>query len=320
MGNFTGQSPVYSTFLNRPLRRSISQMSQGTLRTHRSTVSAPPSIPPLDLLPSFSGGLDSPPLATSSQLSATPLPPIPAAISSPSNGYSATHSENDTSSLHADSFISARSAARSARNPAGQRMDPYSQAEQGSIIRSSTTHSSQSSYSSEVGRRWTTSLSFGSDLLLFSKAREDSLQSQDRPTPACLLFWIGFVAPWCWMIGGWMLTMSGRTKAERDRGYIQPFVSSLWTLEKGAEKGIEAVKIKEVPFTGGYGFSRGYPFIAPSVDSLTPSAKALRMKPLTAGLKNLDPWVVRCRVAAVISGILLLIAFMVAIAVVRRYR
>jgi len=119
-----------------------------------------------------------------------------------------------------------------------------------------------------------------------------------------------------------MLTMSGRTKAEGDGGHIQPFVLSSWSSEKGAEKVIKGGKSKkeQVPIAGGYGFSHGYPFIAPSVDSLTPSTKVLRMKPLTIGPQNLDTWVVRCRVAAVISGILLLMAFVVAIVVVRTYR
>lgn len=112
-----------------------------------------------------------------------------------------------------------------------------------------------------------------------------------------------------------MLTESGQTKAEGNGGYIQPFVLSLWSSEKAAEKG----KMEGRAPSTGYGFAHGYPFIAPSVESLTPSAKVLRMKPTTA-LKTLDPWVIRCRVAAVTSGILLLIAFVVVIVVVGRYR
>jgi hypothetical protein len=125
------------------------------------------------------------------------------------------------------------------------------------------------------------------------------------------------------MIGGWMLTESGQTKAE---GYIQPFILSWWSSDKPVEKGIEGGKWKwknekELSMTRGYGFSRGYPFVAPSVESLTPSSKMLRMKlTSTAAPKSLNPWVVRCRIAAVTSGTLLVIALVVAIVVINRYR
>lgn len=119
------------------------------------------------------------------------------------------------------------------------------------------------------------------------------------------------------MLGGWLLTESGETKAEGTSGSsIRPFVLPLWNLKKSKEKGIEGGKGKEKETAGrqsmqGYGFSRGYPFVAPSVESLSSSRKVLSLKP-TTGPKALDPWVVRCRVAGVVSGILLLIGFVVA--------
>jgi len=118
-----------------------------------------------------------------------------------------------------------------------------------------------------------------------------------------------------------MLTENGKTKAEGNGHHIQPFVLSLWSSVKEIEekKGKEKAGGASVPTKRGYGFARGYPFIVPSVESLTPSAKMLRMK-TTTGLKALDPWVARCRVGAVISGILLLTAFVVALVVVGGYR
>jgi hypothetical protein len=119
------------------------------------------------------------------------------------------------------------------------------------------------------------------------------------------------------MIGGWMLTDSGQTKAEgHNDSNLRHFVLPLWNTKKGSEKQIEVRRGKEkeansAPNIKGYGFAHGYPFIAPSVESLTSSGKVLRMKP-TAGPKVLDLWVVRCRVASVISGILLLTGFVVA--------
>jgi hypothetical protein len=118
------------------------------------------------------------------------------------------------------------------------------------------------------------------------------------------------------MIAGWMLTESGQTKAEGNSGSSRRHVLPLWDAKKGSEKGIERGKGKGkeaggVPSLQGYGFAHGYPFVAPSVESLTSSGKVLRMKP-TSGPKTLDPWVIRCRVAAVISGILLLTGLVVA--------
>lgn len=114
-----------------------------------------------------------------------------------------------------------------------------------------------------------------------------------------------------------MLTDSGQTKPEGNNdSNLRPFVLSLWTTKKGSEKRMEVRRGKEKEANGapnikGYGFTRGYPFIAPSVETLTSSGKVLRMKP-TAGPKILDLWVVRCRVASVMSGILLLTGFVVA--------
>jgi hypothetical protein len=307
--NGTGPSPVYSNFLTRPLKRSISQMSQTSSRTHLSTVSSPPNIPPLDLRPAFSGQtVDTPPLRTPTRLSATQvLPSIAGALQELPSGC------DDASSLHADSFISAQSAGQPDRNP-------YSQAEQGSVQSHATrsipdSHSASSSF---VGRRWTASLSFGSDLLLLSKSRES--HQRLGTTPARMLFWLGFIAPWCWLIGGWVLTRGGKTKGEGNSSSIRLMLLPLW--KKGPDKDVKSGKRKEeapaVQGKQGYGFGHGYPFVVPSVESLTPSVKMLRMN-TEKGTKSLDPWVKRCRIAAVISGILILIALVVAIIATRGY-
>lgn len=113
-----------------------------------------------------------------------------------------------------------------------------------------------------------------------------------------------------------MLADSGHMKEEgNDEGSLRSFVLPLYN-SKSSGNGIKGGQGK-VGKTGsilaaqGYGFARGYPFIAPSLESLTSSEKVLRMK-LTTSPKTLDPWVARCRIAGVISGILLLIGFVVA--------
>lgn len=111
-----------------------------------------------------------------------------------------------------------------------------------------------------------------------------------------------------------MLTRGGETKGEGSSSGIRPLMLlPLW--KKESEKGITG---GEGPPPLGYGFSHGYPFVVPSVESLTPSVKMLRLKTQN-GTKALDPWVKRCRVAAVISGILLLVALVVAVVVTRKH-
>lgn len=302
-----GSSPVYSTFLARPLKRSISQMSQASSRTHMSTVSAPPTIPPIDFLPIFSGHLDS--------------WRTPSSVVSGSHECSGTY--EDSSSLHPDSFISAQSATPSPPYPGpetGQGHTPYySPADVGSL-RSATTdgipysESRSSSSSSYVGRRWTTSLSFGSDLLNFQTKSRESQKSQSQTTPACLLFWLGFVAPWCWMIGGWMLTRGGKTRAQEGSsgGRFRPLLLPLWNSRKTSEKGIEGGKVQE-----GYTLGKGYPFVAPSVDTLARSNDDHKTQSQTAP-NELDPWVRRCRKASVVSGFALFVIFIVVCVIIGR--
>jgi len=106
-----------------------------------------------------------------------------------------------------------------------------------------------------------------------------------------------------------MLTESGETIVEGNgiRSFNLPSRNSQKHPGKGGkEKDASSVQIMQ-----GYGFARGYPFVAPSIESLTLSEKTLRMKPIPSP-KTRDPWVARCRVAGVISGILLLVAFVVA--------
>jgi len=62
----------------------------------------------------------------------------------------------------------------------------------------------------------------------------------------------------------------------------------------------------------------GYPFVAPSVTSLAPvsySRVVLTPKPLNPP-KN--PWVRRCRIAAVTSGVIIVVAFVITLIVVGR--
>ncbi|KAI0686324.1 hypothetical protein BC835DRAFT_461114 [Cytidiella melzeri] len=38
--------------------------------------------------------------------------------------------------------------------------------------------------------------------------------------PACLLFWLGFIAPWCWLIGGWLLSSNSGQMKESEGQFV----------------------------------------------------------------------------------------------------
>ncbi|KIJ16363.1 hypothetical protein PAXINDRAFT_10815 [Paxillus involutus ATCC 200175] len=121
-----------------------------------------------------------------------------------------------------------------------------------------------------------------------------------------VLFWVGFIAPWCWLIGGWLIP----PKSSARHGYQNGSSGGsgllpLWTGKSTSTQGFHATKMQH-----------GYPFVAPSVLSLTPPSYThvvLTPKPFR-GLRN--PWVRRCRVAAFTSGIIIVVAFVVALVVV----
>ena len=56
-----------------------------------------------------------------------------------------------------------------------------------------------------ITERWMKTLFYsasgGKELFSTAKGGEGK---QSRPSSACVLFWVGFVAPWCWLVGGWM--------------------------------------------------------------------------------------------------------------------
>lgn len=47
------------------------------------------------------------------------------------------------------------------------------------------------------------------------RASTEQGDGTEKGKPAEILFWTGFLAPWCWLIGGWMLAHSGQTIIER---------------------------------------------------------------------------------------------------------
>ncbi|KAH9988089.1 hypothetical protein BJV74DRAFT_796348 [Russula compacta] len=92
-----------------------------------------------------------------------------------------------------------------------------------------------------IWRRWTRGLSFGSSLSRpsFSAARR-ALASRLPPLPI-LLFWGGFLAPWCWLIGGWLIAEgrwedSGKARAALPLRKPKPHGTTAASKGKGKAK------------------------------------------------------------------------------------
>jgi hypothetical protein len=207
--------------------------------------------------------------------------------------------------------------------------------------------------------------------------------------PAELLFWAGFIAPWCWLIGGWMLARSGEMVTEglprgvrEDSGLRTPHTGSTlefslqqqqqkepkktstpplaplraahvpaWSvdgydLEKGQQQqqqhvihGTErddrstwdAMKSSSAELLaslrGDYdatpgshqtNFDRGSMRGKANLKALRLRADAMERPEAYYVQRSLDRWVIRCRVAAVASGLVILVLLIIALIVLAR--
>jgi len=268
--------------------------------------------------------------------------PMPT-IEGSSEGYTGVC--DDGSSLRAESFITAESVnpqsgggaeqdstaerlsgGRNSGQSNGSMCQPRSQAEHASIpsiaSQARSTRSSQSSSSiSFFERRWRRSESYGSGLAIASFPKFSKSRLGTSLTPACWLFFLGFVAPWCWMIGGWYYTIRGQRRPRfGDKRGKKDLVLPMWVVTK---KGFGGVRLTEKE-AHSQGVWFGYPFVATSVDhDAEASLTSVRSPPTirTKRPKVLDPWIFRCRIAAFVSAFLLAIGFIIAFVVIsHKYR
>jgi len=96
-----------------------------------------------------------------------------------------------------------------------------------------TSGGSGSGSEGSIWRRWTRGLSIGNSRLSrpsFSAAHR-ATKSRLPPLPI-VLFWAGFLAPWCWLIGGWLIT-EGRWE---DNGKARD-VLPLWKPRQNPARG-----------------------------------------------------------------------------------
>ncbi len=204
-------------------------------------------------------------------------------------------------------------------------------------------------------------LTFGSALSRPSFTAARRALARLPPLPV-LLFWAGFVAPWCWLIGGWLIAEgrweeNGKARAAlplwrpRKRQGIQSKGKSASAsvgggplLGKDLEKGREGEAKEGQQAAGGVGVGdpaaaaapphRHWAWAfwnpcAPRTSTLLATHAGHGVSPSgdgDAGQKekvvtfvkpySAEVWVYRCRLAAVISAVILLTAFIVTLVIV----
>ncbi|KAK0447071.1 hypothetical protein EV421DRAFT_2033492 [Armillaria borealis] len=283
--DITRPSPVYSSpFILRPLNRTGSQSSSRTHISNLTTQSeTPPSIPPLDLRPPFPGPHpshdgDGPALRPKKSLNFIHMPTIGSEEEGPSG--SEYGGESDIASLHADSFVTAsdslheRSSFYDAIVP--PRVPPRVPTRLGHL------HQLLNPSSTATGT--------ASPPYTPAQSSFETKPSRLSLSPACWAFWLGFLFPFLWLVGGWHFTnfgeqppkftfcefyfnvgywkvayfCQGRRREKKKKG--KESVLPQW-LEK-SEQSNEVARMNDASSSTRRGFLFGYPFVPrPTVPS-----------------------------------------------------
>jgi hypothetical protein len=355
---------TYSAFLRRPLKRSISATSTSSLRTNVTSIH-PPTLPPLNITP-----LDIRPVYPPVSHRAGPQ--------QFSTVYEDANSERTGSFVTAPSVASdaedTSSPARGAvdfRGPSGSTtlyspaafptLYPYTDSDRASDPFTTTPPSGSGGGSSSsgaqarpprprVGTGGTGSgtsdtfilrrLTFGSALSRpsFSAARRARAALARLPPLPVILFWAGFVAPWCWLIGGWLIAEGRWEENGKARAALPLWRPARRSRAKGkgkmvvrdVEKGAAAMEEEAHVGVGADAPRRGWswvswnPFgprastlIAAQAGTSADGAAAQKEKVVTfVKPHSAEVWVYRCRLAAVISAVMLLTALIVTLVIV----
>ena len=221
---FTGRSTTSNPFVTRPLNRTASQTFSKTSST--SCSGPPPTIPPLNLAPPFPGPHPStgdgngPPLRPHRSVMGA-LPATPSSQGVPDNDELAAYDDHDLESLHAESFVTASEAELNGDMDISIHMPnvilPSTPSQASVNLRSqelpliSHTHSTGSSRAesrleSSSSRRRDRDASLESGVVTFRVRRQWIWSTR---TPAFWTFWLGFICPFFWLVGGWHFTRLG---------------------------------------------------------------------------------------------------------------
>ena len=130
----------------------------------------------------------------------------------------------------------------------------------------------------------------------------------------CVLFWVGFIAPWCWLVGGWMppREASLHEKEVKEKLKKDSMDVDRETVSQGEDSGGGLKKWILPNPSSSFKVTAGAPFMS-STATLCPKEVE------DARLTVVDPWVRRCRVASIIGGAVLglgLVAMVIVLAVV----
>ncbi|KAH9169321.1 hypothetical protein EDB89DRAFT_1908627 [Lactarius sanguifluus] len=270
---------TYSAFLRRPLKRSISATSTSSLHTNVTSIH-PPTLPPLNITPleirpvyppvSHRAGPqlfstvyeDTASERTGSFVTARSLAGDTEDPVSPASGRAAVDVRGPSGSTTLYS---------SAALPGGGGgMDPFTDSDRGSTPFTTTPPSGSGTDSSSSDApapttharprprtRGPTSggsgsgtsdtfvlrrLTFGSALSRPSFTAARRALARLPPLPV-LLFWAGFVAPWCWLIGGWLIAEGRWEENGKARAALPLWRPRRRQRTKGKGKGKTAVPL-----------------------------------------------------------------------------
>ena len=268
---FIGPSVSLSTTSNPFVTRQLNKTASQTFsKTHASSStscsSPPPTIPPLNLAPPFPGphpstGDGNGPQPRPRRLATGAIPATPSSKGLPEDyDELAAYGDRDLESLHADSFVTASEAGLNGdmdisihipdvilpSTPSQASVNLRSQALP-LISRNYSTGSSQveGRLPSESSRDRGASLESG--VVTFRVRRQWMWITR---TPAFWAFWLGFVCPFLWLVGGWHFTRLGeqppRLTCWEFYFWPGPWRRTLWRLgwcsaEKKERKGVEPV-------------------------------------------------------------------------------
>ena len=168
-----------------------------------------------------------------------------------------------------------------------------------------------------IMERWMKTLFYsasgGKELLSTPKGGEEK---QSPPSSACVLFWFGFIAPWCWLVGGWMPPSDSPLNENETKEKLKQKVST--DVDRGAVlQGQEGGGLRKwvLPDPSS---SFGATARVPSTSSTT----SLCSRDIEeAKTTTVDPWVRRCRIASIVGGTTLglgLIVMVIVLAVVTK--
>jgi hypothetical protein len=371
---------TYSAFLRRPLKRSISATSTSSLRTN-VTSTHPPVLPPLNITPleirpvyppvshragpqqfstvyedansertgsfvtapSVAGGdaedASSPGAATRGAVdfrgpSGSTTLYSPAAFPS-GTLYPDLYTDSDRAS---DPFTTTPPSGSGSGSGSGG-IDSGSSGAQARPRPRTGTGSGSGTSDTFILRR----LTFGSALSRpsFSAARRARAALARLPPLPVILFWAGFVAPWCWLIGGWLIAEGRWEENGKARAALplwRPRERTRRSRAKGKGKGKMVVRDVDVEKGGavqeadadaqvprrGWAWVSWNPFgprastlIAAQTGTSAGGAAAQKEKVVTfVKPYSAEVWVYRCRLAAVISAVMLLTALIVTLVIV----